>query len=120
VAFTQFDSDYQSFQHTSTTVARVKGVPVFLEETVCIPLHDAAINQQCTLATQIEQVSADKKSGAITAGELVRIDVSGADIGKVSTAAKAALNTRCGFAKETVASSATKVNIGFDGRSLYA
>jgi hypothetical protein len=119
MAWQGFDSTYQSFQHTSST-ARTAGVPVFLEETVCIPLHDAAINQQCTLVYKSEKVTADKKSGAITAGELVRVDVSGADVGEISTAAKAATNTRVGFALVDAASGDTTVDIAFDGRSLYA
>ena len=119
MAWSGFDSTYQSYQSTSST-ARTAGVPVFLEDTVLVPLHDAAINQQCTLVYKSEKVTADKKTGAITEGDLVRIDVSGADVGKVSNAAKGATNTRCGFALADAVSAATTIDIAFDGRALYA
>ena len=115
MAWTQFDSDYQSHQHTAA-VARTSGVPVFIQNTVLVPIADFEASETATLVYQCERVLADKKTGAAVAADaLVRIDISGANVGEVSVAAKAATNTACGFALEAAVSAATKVAIRFDG-----
>ena len=60
MAWTQFDSDYQSFQHTSTT-ARTAGDVELLGDTVVAVLADTAADEQATLIYQCEQVTAAER-----------------------------------------------------------
>ena len=114
MAWTGFDSTYQSFQNTSTA-ARVAGVPELLEDTIVVPIADAAADAQATLVYKAEEVTVDKKAVAISEGELVRMDTAGADAGEINVAVAAAANVACGFALHDSAATELTMRIRFDG-----
>ena len=116
MAWSGFDSTYQSFQHTAAA-ARVAGVPELREDMIAVPLADAAADAQATMIYKAEEVEADKlgAAGAIAVGELVRMSTAAATIGEVNTNAASATNVACGFCSKAATSSATKIVIRFDG-----
>ena len=116
MAWSSWDSTYQSFQHTDSAQARTQGVPVRLDDTVVVPLHDAAAGEPCTVMYQTEEVEADKQTGSgIEPGQRVSVRIGGGTNGQVNPSAPSATNPTCGFAVEAAASAATKVKIRFQG-----
>ena len=120
MAWTNTDSTYQSFTHRKAA-AREAGEPELVGNTLCYPLTKAAANEDVTMVYDTHQVTADKLAGvAITAGDRLRVHLSGNDAGKVNKADASATNIACGFAREDAAAAATKVKIRFEQQHFDA
>ena len=114
MAWIQFDSDYQSFQHASAT-ARTAGDIELLEDTVVAVLADTPADELATLIYQCEEVTVPKEAAAFAAGELLRVVTAATNNGQVNDNATGATNKACGFAAEAALSTDATVKIRFDG-----
>ena len=115
MAWTQFDSDYQSFQHASAT-ARTAGDVELLGDTVVAVLADTPADELATLIYQCEQVTVPKEAAALAAGELLRVVTAATNNGQVNDNATGSTNKACGFGLEAAIAAATTMKIKFDGR----
>ena len=115
MAWTQFDSTYESFQHQSAT-ARTAGDVELLEDAVVAVLADTPADQPATLIYQCESVTVPKEAAALAAGEILRVVTAATNNGQVNNNATGAANKACGFGLEDADAAAATMKIKFDGR----